>query len=159
MIVSRQSKSGCSFEWPVVIIRWNTRISRSAWVPLNKGTSIDTEAVYGLLRRTPKFRSPDKSSRINTPIWTRPTRAENIKNNEDYILMGFQRPHWFCYFTKRQHTYTGSQYAILWPWHFLHYKISPQSLSNTTSIYTKTKKPRHVHLLRTNLCHSLSVSF
>lgn len=42
--------------------------------------SIGTVAVYGLFNRTPKFRSPDNSSKMNTPMCMRPTRAVmNIK--------------------------------------------------------------------------------
>jgi len=52
-----------------------TTMSRSACVPVNTGMSMGTWTEYGLFRRTPKFLSPLSSSRMNTPMCMRPTRA------------------------------------------------------------------------------------
>ena len=52
-----------------------TMIRKSAWVPVNTGMSMGTRTVYGLFSRTPKLRSPLSSSRINTPMCIKPTRA------------------------------------------------------------------------------------
>ena len=54
--------------------------------------SIGTVAVYGLLSRTPKFRSPLSKSKIKTPICMRPTRARNQKTHtvKDLLLLPHQ---------------------------------------------------------------------
>lgn len=53
-----------------------TKKRRSAWVPLHLGISGNgIFCVYGLLSRTPKLRSPERSSRMNTPTWSMPTKA------------------------------------------------------------------------------------
>ena len=54
-----------------------TMMRKSAWVPVNTGMSIGTRTEYGLFSRTPKFRSPLRRRRINTPMCIRPTRAKN----------------------------------------------------------------------------------
>lgn len=51
---------------------------------MNNFQNIHTVAVYGLFKRTPKFRSPDSSSRMKTPICIRPTRAGSEKGNNNY---------------------------------------------------------------------------
>ena len=42
--------------------------------------SIGIVAVYGLLRRTPKFLSPLSKRSMNTPMCIKPTRAEMNKH-------------------------------------------------------------------------------
>lgn len=84
-IVSKQSNSGWRRWCPVAIILWKTVINRSAWEPVKTGISIGTVAVYGLFNRTPKFRSPDNSNRMNTPMCMRPTRAVEILNVYDHV--------------------------------------------------------------------------
>lgn len=58
-------------------------INKSAWVPVKTDMSIGTRTVYGLFKRTPKLRSPLNNNRMNTPIWTSPTRAE-MNNHEPF---------------------------------------------------------------------------
>ena len=63
-------------------------MSRSAWVPVKTGMSIGMRRMNGLFRRTPKFLSPLSSSRMNTPMCMRPTRAaeEKVFNNDPRLL-------------------------------------------------------------------------
>lgn len=44
---------------------------------MKTGMSMGIVAVYGLLRRTPKFLSPESNSKMNTPMCIKPTRAKN----------------------------------------------------------------------------------
>lgn len=101
-IVRRQSNSGCILLCPVVMILWKTTIRRSACVPLNTGISIGIVAVYGLLRRTPKFLSPLSNNKMNTPICMRPIRA-NKRQKKTYnclnITKSYKRVYWVLHWS------------------------------------------------------------